>query len=269
MIKGLYAAHTGMVNQMKRMDVLTNNLANADTNGYKAEYATTQSFDDVMSYRIKDMTSSIRGYTGRHLGAINLGVKIGEVYTDYSQGSLRETENTFDLALADKGFFGISFTNINGQTSFKLTRDGAFTIDNDGYLRTNDGDYVLDQNACNTGNAGQAGYIQLNPALDVTIDRDGNIWQDDQYVATVGIIDVDNYDYLEKYGENMFNIIDGGNIIAADTDVYQGYLEMSNSEVVNDMVDMIALSRAYESDQRLIQTIDSMIDIASNRIGKV
>ncbi len=269
MVKGLYTAHTGMINQMERLDVLTNNLANSDTNGYKSEFATTQSFDDVYSFKVKDLTESVTGYQGNYLGAINLGVKIGEVYTDFSQGSLNETGNTFDLALASEGFFAISFANGDGTTSFKLTRDGAFTIDADGYLRTKDGDYVLNQAAALAGDASEDGYIQLDTSLDVTIDRAGGIWQNGQLVATVGIVDVDDYDYIEKYGENMYEIVDGGNIIDSESDVYQGYIEMSNVQVVNNMVDMIVVSRAYESNQKLITTIDGMMDISSNQLGKV
>ncbi len=269
MIKGLYTAYTGMINQMNRLDVLTNNLANADTNGYKSEFATTQSFDDVYAFKIKDLTESVNGYHAKNLGAINLGVKIGEVYTDYSQGSLNETGNTFDLALGEKGFFAIAFTATDGTTSMKLTRDGAFTIDANGYLRTKDGDYVLNQAAALAGNPAATGYIQLDPTVETTIDADGNIWQNDQLVATIGVIDVDDYDYLEKFGENMYQIEDGGNIIDSGATVYQGYLEMSNVQVVEDMVDMIVISRAYESNQKLIQTIDSMTEIATSQVGRL
>ena len=270
MIKGLYTAYTGMINQMERLDVMTNNLANSDTNGYKSEFATTQSFDDVYAYKVKDLTESVTGYKPKYLGEINLGVKIGETYTDYSQGSLRETGNTYDLALSSEGFFAIAFTNDAGETSMKLTRDGAFTVDSDGYLRTKDGDYVLSQAAALAGNAGTAGYIQLSTtAAETTIDRSGTIWQDGVAVAQIGVIDVDNYDYLEKYGENMYNIVDGGNIVDSEAEVYQGYLETSNVQVVNNMVDMIVIARAYESNQKLIQTIDSMTEISVSQVGKL
>ena len=142
-------------------------------------------------------------------------------------------------------------------------------MDAEGYLRTKDGDYVLNQQAALSGNASAAGYIRLDPNAAATIDRSGNIWQNDQYVGTIGVIDVDNYDTLEKYGENMYEIVDGGNIIDSDSAVYQGYLEMSNVQVVNNMVDMIVIQRAYESNQKLITTIDSMLQISSGQLGKV
>ena len=124
MVKGLYSAYTGMIHQQHRMDVLTNNLANADTTGFKKEGATSQSFDSILAYKIKDTSDGF--YTSRRIGVNNPGVKIGEGYTDFSQGPLRTTGNTFDLALTDSGFFAVEFTNKAGETFIKYTRDGDF-----------------------------------------------------------------------------------------------------------------------------------------------
>ena len=87
MVKGLYAAYTGMLNEEHRMDVITNNLANIDTNGYKKEGMTSQAFSDVLGYKIKDLSEAPA--TARYEGVLNLGVKIGEGYTDFSQGPYR------------------------------------------------------------------------------------------------------------------------------------------------------------------------------------
>ena len=144
MVKGLYSAYTGMINQEHRMDVLTNNLANAATNGYKKEGATSQSFDSVLAFKIKDATEGY--HLAKNIGVNNPGVKIGEGYTDFSQGSLKTTANTYDLALTDAGFFAIEFTNKAGETSVKYTRDGNFTLTADGRLVTQEGDAVLDTN---------------------------------------------------------------------------------------------------------------------------
>ena len=142
MVRGLYTAWSGMVNEMNRMDVMTNNLANADTNGYKKEGATSQTFDEQRAVKIKDQSDM--GLPKR-LGGMYPGVKIGETYTDYSQGSIQVTDSQYDVALDGDGFFAISFTNKNGETSVKYTRDGAFTVNTQGYLVTKDGDYVLKQ----------------------------------------------------------------------------------------------------------------------------
>ncbi len=150
MLKGLYTAYTGMINEQHRMDVMTNNLANADTNGYKKEGTTSQAFDTVLAYKIKDLSEA--GNLPVGLGTaktydedsvdnpdrwisrtgMNLGVKIGENYVDYSEGPIKETGNTFDLAISDTGFFAVEYTNKAGETSTKYTRDGNFTMDQQG-----------------------------------------------------------------------------------------------------------------------------------------
>lgn len=266
MVKGLYTAHTGLVNQMNRLDVITNNLANSATNAYKKEGATAQSFDDELTFRIRD-TSSFNLDT--RIGSMSLGVKIGETYTDYSQGAFKETGNLTDLALTGDGFFAISFTNREGVTSVKYTRDGAFTLNQEGYLMTKDGDYVLNQNGAMNADGGANNYIRINPNLPFTINGSGQIVQDNEIIGQIGIVDFENYDYIEKYGENMYNLVEGGVIIASDAEINQGYLEMSNVNVVQEMVEMITITRAYESNQKIIQSIDSTLDKAVNQIGRV
>ena len=143
MVKGLYTAYTGMVNEQRRLDILSNNLANSTTTGYKKEGTTSSAFASKLAIKIKDQSDFL---IPRQLGLINMGVKIGENYTDYSQGSLKVTGNAYDLAITGDGFFNVEFTNKAGETSTKYTRDGAFVVDTEGYLVTKDGDYVLGQN---------------------------------------------------------------------------------------------------------------------------
>lgn len=252
---------------MNRLDVITNNLANADTNGYKKEGATAESFESQLAVRIKD--SSVPTWRTRTLGDINMGVKIGETYTDYTQGSFKVTDNKYDCAIDGNGFFAVSFTDKDGNTSVKYTRDGAFTISTDGFLRTKDGDYVLNQNGAQTGNPAANNYIQLDPNQDFRIDQAGFIYQNDQLVAQLGMVDFENYDFLSKYGENMYDLVDGGQVIAANGRIEQGTIEASNVKVVDEMVTMITIARAYESNQKMIQTFDTMIEKAVNQVGKV
>lgn len=266
MVKGLYTAYTGMVNQQNRLDVLTNNLANSATNGYKKEGTTSQSFSDTLAIKIKD-TSDYN--VPKKLGNINLGVKIGENYTDYDQGSFRVTDNVYDMALDGDGFFAISFTNKNGETSVKYTRDGAFTVNREGYLVTKDGDYVLNQAAADAGNPGQNGYIQVDPNVELVVDEEGYLYQNGVQLGQIGVVDFEDYDYLEKYGENMYNLANGGQTTPSRAKVVQGSLEMSNVNVVSEMVEMITISRAYESNQKIIQSIDETLDKAVNTVGSV
>ena len=157
MVRGLYTAYTGMMNQQARLDVITNNLANASTVGYKKEGSTSQAFDSMYTQKIKDGSE---GYINRRIGKESLGVKIGETYTDYTQGSFKVTGNTLDLALEGTGFFNIEYASKSGNTSTKYTRDGSFSINNEGMLVTEDGDYLLGEN----------GRIQIPSGAEVVVD---------------------------------------------------------------------------------------------------
>ena len=257
MVRGLYTAYTGMINQQKRLDTVTNNLANASTTGFKREGLTSKSFDQMLTVKLNDLSVP---YLNEGIGKMSLGVKIGENYTDYSQGSLKETGNTYDLALAGNGFFTISYTDKKGNTSEKYTRDGDFTMDSEGYLRTLEGDYVQ----------GEGGAIMIPvETSEVSIRDNGDIYADGEYVDSLRIVDFEDYNNIEKFGENLYNVVDGATETESTAAVKQGYLEMSNINVVKEMVEMITISRAYESNQKLIQTEDDMLDKSVNQVGKV
>lgn len=258
MLKGLYTAYTGMLNEQHRMDTLTNNLANADTVGFKKEGATSQAFADLLAVKIKD--ASIGMKLAQPLGYNNPGVKIGENYTDFTQGSYRVTGNTYDLALNGNGFFTIEFTNKAGETSTMYTRAGQFTLNREGYLVTEDGDYVLDT---------QSRRIRLNTLTDSRIDQDGTIYQNGVAVARIGLTDFEDYNYLEKYAETYYRPVEGAAFTPANATINSGYLEMANVQIVSEMVNLIAITRAYESNQKIIQTYDSSLEIAVNQLGKV
>lgn len=246
MLRGLYTAYTGMLNQQKRLEVTTNNLANASTVGFKKEGSTSQAFDECLAIKIKD---SSEGYLRREIGNMSLGVKIGETYTDYTQGSLRETGETFDIAIGGKGFFNISYTNKNGEEFTMYTRDGSFTLTQDGYLVTKDGDYVLGQN----------GPVVLPTNAEITIDSLGNIYNGDELLDQFMLTDFEDYNYLEKFGENMYRAVDGATETDAAGMINQGYLEMSNVQVVQEMVDMITIQRAYEAAQKVETSMDEIL----------
>ncbi len=247
MVKGLYTTYTGLVNSQRRMDVVSNNLANSTTTGYKKVGATTQSFDSVYGIKVKDLTV---GHLSENIGELSLGAKIGELYTDWEQGSFKNTGNKYDFALAGPGFFSISFTNKEGVESTKYSRDGAFQLNADGYLVTKDGDYVLGEN----------GQIQIPEGVSaLSVDNNGAIYADGEYVDTFALVDFEDYDYLQRYGENLYDAIDGATQTASSATVNQGYLEASNINVVSEMVSMINIAREFESNQKVMNTIDEML----------
>lgn len=255
MLRGLYTAYTGMLNQQKRLDVATNNLANASTVGFKKEGATAQAFDECLTIKINDASEN---YINKNIGKMSLGVKIGETYTDYGQGSFKETSETFDLAIAGDGFFTISYTNKNGVESTMYTRDGSFTLTKEGYLVTKDGDFVL----------GQGGPIMLPTDAQVTIDALGNIYNGDEFIDQIKVTDFQDYNYIDKFGENMYVAVEGATEKDATGSVNQGYLEMSNVQVVEEMVNMITIQRAYEAAQKVETSMDGILEQVVN-IGKL
>ncbi len=262
MLKGLYTAYSGMVNEQNRMDVLTNNLANSATTGYKTVGSTSQTFDTVLTYRIKDEEDGY--YNDVNIGRAMPGVKIGETYTDYSQGSFRETGNTFDMAISGTGFFTVEYTARSGEKSTVYTRDGSFTLTKDGMLVTKDGDYVMGE-----GPNGQLQRIQLDPTQETFIDTSGRITQNGQAVGQLKITDFEDYNYLKQFGENFYLPAEGAEVIGTDATVQSGYLEMSNVQVVREMVELISVTRQYEANQKIIQAYDSALDISVNRIGRL
>ena len=155
------------------------------------------------------------------------------------------------------------------QTDTMYTRDGNFTLNSEGVLVTQDGDYVLSQDG---------GHIEIDPNLAVEINTLGEVIQDGEVVAQVGIFDFEKttypdgrvtYDTLEHYGENMYIPTDDATQVDATASLYAGFLEQSNVSVVDEMVNMIAVQRNYDTNQRMITTVDETLDIAVNQLGRI
>lgn len=266
MVKGLYTAWTGMVNEQNRMDVLSNNLANSSTVGYKKQGATAQDFADQLAIKIKDHSEADMPRT---LGVINQGTKIGETYTDYSEGAFEVTDQESNLAIEGDGFFAIAFTDRNGNTSVKYTRNGEFTVDQNGYLVTNDGNHVLTRNGALNSDPGQGNWVRIDPLSSFSIDVNRNIIQNDVTVSSIGLVDFADRNYLSRYGENAYDLVDGGTVQNATGTIRQGTLEASNVNVVDEMVNLIAIQRAYESNQKVIQSEDETLQMAVSQVGSV
>ncbi len=259
MVKGLYTAYTGLRNEQRRLDVISNNIANSNTTGYKKMGVTSQTFDRELAVRIDDDSDV---YLKKPIGDVSLGVKIGETYTDFTQGGFRNTGNPYDIALAGDGFFTISMTDKAGVEHIRYTRDGSFTVTREGYLVTKDGDFVLGAN-------NQRIQIPGADTAEVSIDSLGNIYANEVFVGQLQIVDFQNHDALLLYGENMFDALPEAGMVASNALTRQGYLETSNVNIINEMVSMITITRAYETNQKMVQTIDSSLEKAVNEVGKV
>ncbi|MHB1313902.1 MAG: flagellar basal-body rod protein FlgF [Christensenellales bacterium] len=248
MIRSLYTAATGMLVQRKKMDVVINNVANIETTGYKKDKLLSRSFRDMLIERTG--TPSAAGLNAV-IGPLNAGVHIDEVYTDFTQGSLDQTDIPTDLALQGGGYFVISTGN-----GIQYTRDGSFSVDGSGYLVTGDGNYVM----------GTSGGIYVG-ADDFIVDAKGNITVNGTAMGSLKIAAFADNSSLEKAGNNLYT---GQETIAAkDTIVKQGYLEASNVDIADQMVEMLQINRTYDTNQRIIKMLDETLGKAVNELGKV
>ena len=257
MVRALYTAYTGMINEQYRMDIITNNMANADTCGYKQEGVTNQSFDSMLAIKIHDESEC---YHDRPIGDISLGVKMGEVYTDFSPGSIRETGNTYDLAISGDGFFSMRVTDKNGNDSIKYTRAGELQITSNGYIVDADGNHLQ----------GDSGDIQISTdSTRVVINEAGEIYEDGALTGQVALTDFEDYNYLSKFGNTMYTAVEGATQKEATGGIQQGWTEESTVNIVSEMVHLINITRAYETNQKMISNADRMIDKAVNEVGRV
>ncbi len=255
MVRGLYTAWTGLYNEQKRLDVIANNIANSATTGYKQEGVTSQSFDDMLAIKVRDY--SVR--TNEIIGTMPLGVKVGEVFTNYEQGSVRSTGNTYDLAIDGSGFFKVRVTDTAGNDHIRYTRAGNFTITTDGYITDADGNHLQSE----------AGDLVVPTDSEIVIDRDGAVYADGELIDQIILTDFEDYNYLKKYADTMYEPVDGATEKEAAGSVLQGWLEQSNVNVVKEMTQMIAITRAYEANQKVVQTMDSTLDQAVNNVGRL
>ncbi|MGN0505268.1 MAG: flagellar hook-basal body protein [Lachnospiraceae bacterium] len=255
MVRGLYTAWTGLYNEQKRLDVIANNIANAATTGYKQEGVTSQSFDDLLTIKVRDYSAR----TDEKIGSMSLGVKVGEVYTNHKQGSMRVTGNTYDLAIDGDGFFQMKVTDSAGRDHIRYTRAGNFTITKEGYVTDADGNHLQ----------GESGDLQVPTDATIVFDTDGTVYANGEAIDKVVIVDFEDYNYLKKYADTMYEPVDGATQTEATGALRQGVLEQSNVNVVQEMTQMIAITRAYEANQKVVQTMDSTLDQAVNSVGRV
>jgi flagellar basal-body rod protein FlgG len=241
--RGLFIAAAGMLADQLRQDVIANNLANATTPGYKGDRAVGEEFNSLLLNNLQ---------TGAPVGQLGTGARIADVVTDGSQGALRHTDNTFDLAISGDGYFAVQ-----SAAGTRYTRDGAFTLDNRGQLSTSKGEPVL----------GADGRPVVVPSGGkATIDQGGRVFVNERQVATIGVTALDPQS-VRKQGDDLFTgrVRQG----VAPGRVEQGYLEQANVSSVHEMVDLISVMRSFESSQKASNALDETLGKAVNEIGKV
>ncbi|MCL2500181.1 MAG: flagellar hook-basal body protein [Defluviitaleaceae bacterium] len=252
MIRGLYTSALGMITNMQRMDVITNNMANADTTSFKRDHVVSHQFSELMMNRLHDPWSmpGLRLFHHTPVGPVAPGVFVDDVFTDWTQGSFRQTGSSFDLALQGQGFF---IVNLNGEELY--TRDGSFTLFN-GMLLTAEGGRVQ----------GMSGDIVIPDGI-ASISERGRIYVNGEYVDTLQFTNFSDLHSLRKMEDNFFRTTEDSVRIPFGGRVHQGYLENSNSSIVNEMVQMITASRAFETNSRMVTVQDQTLQRAVNDIA--
>jgi fagellar hook-basal body proteins len=260
MIRGLYTAISGMITQEAKQDVVTNNLANANTNGYKADNLAIKKFNDVL---IQNYDKVENGQNVKNvIGSLSLGSAVDETNTYFTQGDLQETDNPTDFAVDGRGFFTVSRKDISGNSQTYNTRDGHFHANSQGYLVTDDGDNVMGINL--KTNATEP--IKVDNAK-MTLDNNNNLILDGSAAYKLNMVDFDDYKSLKKVGDNLYS---GGTPNAnTNISVKQNNLEKSNVNVMDEMVNMMTVMRSYESDQKVVQAMDETLGKTVNDVGSV
>lgn len=255
MLKGLYTAAMGMNVQSKRLDVVSNDLANTDTTGYKKDVAAISSFKNEMVKRLDDYQNFVPNEGT--IGTITYGAKVDQIYTQFEQGPVIATGNDTDVAIQGDGFFTVATSE-----GVAYTRDGSFTVNGEGNLVTAEGYQVM----------GQAGAISLGEDFfasgkTLKIQSNGEIYLGETYIDTLEMADFQDKTSLSKREDNLY--ISSGEKIPFKGGLIQGYLEKSNVNTVDAMVEMITVARAYEANQKMIQTLDNVLGKAVNDLGRV
>ena len=257
MLRGLWTAATGMTAQQLNVDIIANNLANVNTAGFKKSRA---DFQDLMYQTLRLPGAMTAAGTQVPTGIqVGMGSKPMGVQKVFSQGDYNQTDNELDLAIEGKGFF-----KVISNDEEVYTRAGNFKIDAEGYICTPAGDRLQPE-------------ITIDPtAISISIDSGGRlvVWGPD--AQTLAEEDIKLYSFpnpagLYSMGRNLYRTTEASGEETEGTPgldgfgtIAQGYLEMSNVNVVEEMVGMIIAQRAYEVNSKAIQTADNMLQMANN-----
>jgi flagellar basal-body rod protein FlgF len=248
MIYGLYLSANGMLTQGMRADVISNNLANGSTHGFKK---------DFLSLRQRDPEVLRSGMIGRqtqkNLLAIGGAVEGDQSYSIFEQGPMQKTENPLDLALNGEGFFKIS--DPGGKNYY--TRNGAFTLNAQGVLSSGNGMPVL---------SADGEPIVIEEGIP-SVDKAGRVLVNGAAVAQIGITSVSNLNLLHKVGENLYELTENGTEVESQAQLLSGHLEASSVSPVREMTALIEAQRAYQANSKLIGIQDDTLGKAISQIA--
>ncbi|MCM3760129.1 flagellar hook-basal body protein [Alkalihalobacillus oceani] len=272
MLRGMYGAAAGMIAQQQRQEMLTNNIANVNTPGFKADQASLRSFPNMLIQAMG--TQEMPAGQSRPIGTLTTGVYLQERMPNFRQGDMMETGNNTDIAIlqgvmpaTESGRPGALFFVVQNEAGEqRYSRNGNFTIDGQGFLTTSDGHYLLDT----AGNPIQVDNeeFRVNEAGQIMTPAGAPIAQIDLAYA-------DDPLQLVKEGSGLLRFEGEGELptaIGNDELTYQlqqGFLERSNVDTARTMTEMMNAYRSFEANQRILQAYDQSMDKAVNEIGRI
>lgn len=259
MLRALKTAALGMTAQQLNVDVIANNLANVNTTGYKKS---SIEFQDLLYETIYNgRRDGRKGHEKPAALQIGLGNRAIATYRAFSEGNIAETGNPLDLAINGKGFFQVQLSD--GSTAY--TRDGALKVNAEGYLVTNSGLRVLPEVVIPEN----ANSIQISQNGIISVMLDGR--NEAEELAQLELVNFVNPAGLMARGGNLFTVSDasGAPIFALPGEegtgsVIQGYLEKSNVNVAQEMINLIVAQRAYEINSKAVKTADELMAMTNN-----
>ncbi|MGH4120082.1 flagellar hook-basal body complex protein [Clostridium sp.] len=259
MIRGLYTAVTGLITGEAKQSVVTNNLANANTTGFKSDNLSIKKFDDVLIQNYDKIVNGVN--TKSTIGSLSMGSEIDDLNTYFTQGVIQTTDKSTDFAIEGSGFFTVQRDNGIDNKNY-YTRSGDFHVDAKGYLVTDSGDKVLCKDKLTNAN----GPLFVGEGTMVA-DKYGNIKVNGEDRYKLSTVDFEDYKSMKKIGDNLFEAANP--IQNADVTVRQNALEKSNVNVTSEIVNMMTIMRNFESNQKVVQAIDETLGKAVNEVGTV
>ncbi|RVZ32355.1 flagellar basal-body rod protein FlgG [Helicobacter pylori] len=259
MLRSLYSATSGMLAQQTHIDTTSNNIANVNTTGFKKSRTDFNDlFYQAMQYAGTNTSNTTLSPDGMEVG---LGVRPSAITKIFSQGSPKETENNLDVAITGKGFFQVQLPD--GTTAY--TRSGNFKLDEQGNLVTSEGYLLIPQITL------PEDTTQVNIGVDGTVSVTQGLQTTSNVIGQITLANFVNPAGLHSMGDNLFSITNAsGDAIVGNPDsqglgkLRQGFLELSNVRLVEEMTDLITAQRAYEANSKSIQTADAMLQTVNS-----
>lgn len=248
MLRALWNSRSGLASNQNRIDIISNNIANVNTTGYKR---LDVSFQDLINDNMDRLGLPVTSENRQGL-LQGMGSKADTIVSNFTQGILMQTGREEDLAIEGNGYFRLyGGQDMDGNDKYYYTRDGAFTIDNDGNLVNSSG-YILEVDGLTP---------PQNISKPLLVDEAGNITSDGKSLGIISIYDFTDRDNLVSVGGNMF---EGTGEMQVNPKIKQGFIEASNVDLSKELTDMIITQRAFELNSKSIKSADEMWQIANN-----